>query len=170
MVKQVTLGDFIGYELEEDFMNFDLTEIQQVLDSLKNVNPIDIAHAEFLQQKALRGADIICEYLGKIIKTVAYLETKVNSTKNRAALEYKTPDGSKVTADMRKYFCEISPEVELVQIQLAKAKGSKSVLEKKHDILLKSYHSYKDMAAGLRRTVLGYSPTTPIEKSPEGWE
>jgi hypothetical protein len=169
MTQQVRLGDFIGNQLEEEFVNFDLTEIQQVLVSLQNEDAIDLSHAELLQQRSLRGADILTEYLGKIIKTIGYLETKVNSTKNRVSLAYLAPDGSRTTADMKKWAGESSPEVEEVQIKLAKAKGSKVVLEKKYDILIKSHHHFKDIAAGMRRTILGYNPMAS-EKVPDGYE
>lgn len=165
----VRLGDFLGNELEENFIEFDLTEIQQVLSSLQNEDAIDLAHAELLQQRSLRGADILTEYLGKIIKTIGYLETKVNSTKNRVSFEYQAPDGARTTADMKKWAGESSSEVEEVQIKLAKAKGSKVVLEKKYDILIKSHHHFKDIAAGMRRTILGYSPVAS-EKVPDGYE
>lgn len=170
MSQQVRLGDFLGSELEEEFELFDLTEIQQVLANLQSTDAIDLAHAELLQQQALRGADILTEYLGKIVKTVGYLEAKVNRTKNKAALNYKDPDGSRTTSDMKKWFSESSPEVEEVQIQLAKAKGSKLVLERKYDILIKCHHQFKDIAMGLRRTVLGYSTGTATDKVPEGYE
>lgn len=169
MSQQVRLGDFLGTELEEEFVNFDLTEIQQVLEQLQNDNAIDLAHAELLQQQALRGADILTEYLGKIIKTVGYLEAKVNRTKNNVSLEYKAPDGSRTTAEMKKWAGESSPEVEQVQIKLAKAKGSKVVLERKYEILIKAHHHFKDIAAGMRKTILGYSPVAS-EKIPEGYE
>ena len=168
MSEQVRLGDLLGNQLEEDFISFDFTEIQQVLSKLQIEDAIDLAHAEMLQQQSLRGADILTEYLGKIVKTVGYLETKVNSTKNKVSLEYMAPDGSKTTADMKKWAGESSPEVEAVQIKLAKAKGSKVVLEKKYDILIRAHHHYKDIAAGLRRTILGYG--TKPEKTAEGWE
>lgn len=167
MSQQVRLGDLLGDELEEEFVNFDLTEIQQVLSKLQYTDAIDLAHAELLQQQALRGADILTEYLGKIVKTVGYLESKVNSTKNKVSLDYQAPDGSRTTADMRKWAGESSPEVEEVQIRLAKAKASKMVLEKKYDILIRSHHHYKDIAAGLRKTILGYGAPAKI---PEGWE
>lgn len=169
MTQQVKLGDFLGTELEEDFMQFDLTEIQQVLEKLHNIDAIDLSHAELLQQQALRGADIVAEYLGKIVKTVGYLETKVNSVKNRASLDYKAPDGAKTTTDMKIWAGNSSAEVEAVSISLAKAKASKMVLEKKYDILIKSHHHYKDIATGLRRTVLGYGSAT-AEKTASGWE
>ncbi len=171
MSRKVRLGDYLGNNLEEDFVNFDLTEIQQVLLHLQEVDAVDLAHAEMLQQQALRGADILTEYLGKIIKTVGYLETKVNSTKNKVSLEYQAPDG-RTTIDMKKWAGESSSEVEEIQIKLAKAKASKTVLEKKYDILIRSHHHYKDIAAGLRRTILGYTPTQVIEreKIPEGYE
>lgn len=168
MEQVIRLGDFLGNNLEEDFINFDLTEIQQVLEKLKNTDAIDLAHAELLQQQALRGADIITEYLGKIVKTVGYLETKVNSTKNKVSLEYQAPDGAKTTMEMRKWAGESSSEVESLLIKLAKAKGSKSVLEKKYDLLVRAHHHYKDISAGLRRTILGYTMTK--EKISEGYE
>lgn len=169
MEQQARLGDFLGNELEEDFADFDLTEIHKVLSKLQNTDPIDLAHAELLQQQALRGADILIEYLGKIVKTTGYLETKVNSTKNRCALGYQAPDGAKTTSDMKKWFSESAPEVEAVQIKLAQAKASKMVLEKKYDLLIRQHHFYKDIAGGLRKTILGYSPISQ-EKVPDGWE
>lgn len=169
MSQQVRLGDFLGDKLEEDFSNFDLTEIQQVLVKLQNQDAIDLAHAELLQQQSLRGADVLSDYLGKMVKTVGYLEAKVNSTKNKVSLEYQAPDGSRTTADMKKWAGESSPEVEEVQIRLAKAKGSKLVLERKYEILIKSHHHFKDIAAGMRKTILGYSSSN-TDKVPEGYE
>jgi hypothetical protein len=168
MSQEVRLGDLLGGELEEEFVNFDLTEIQQVLVKLQKTDAIDLAHAELLQQQSLRGADIISEYLGRVVKTVGYLEAKVNATKNKVSLNYQAPDGAKTTADMKKWAGESSAEVEEVQIKLAKAKCSKLVLEKKYEILIKAHHHYKDIAAGLRKTILGYS--MPQEKVPEGYE
>ena len=70
---------------------------------------------------------------------------------------------------MRKLAGTIAPEVEELQIKLAKAKAGKMVLDKKYDILIKNHHYWKDLAAGMRKTILGYSqPNT--EKTPEGWE
>jgi len=169
MEEKVTLGQFIGDELEENFANFDLTEIQLVLSKLEQGEPIDLAHAEMLQQQALRGADILTEYLGKIVKTVGYLESKINSTKNAVSLAYQAPDNVRTTVEMRRWAGESSPEVEVVQIKLAKAKASKMVLEKKYDILIKSHYFYKEIAMGIRKTILGYSPMA-TEKVPEGYE
>lgn len=165
-----TLGDLVGHSLEEDFLSFDLTEIQDLLKNLQITDPIDLAHAELLQQQCLRGADIISEYLGRIVKTVTYLENKIENVKNKAALEYKDPDGGKVTVEMRRWASAFSPEVEKLQVQLAKAKGSKSFLEKKHSVLISSHYHYKEISAGLRKTILGYSVPIEKEKVPEGWE
>jgi hypothetical protein len=163
------LGDLLGNDLEVDFENFNLVEIHQVLDNLKDIDAIDLAHAELLQQQALRGADIIIEYLAKIVRTVGYLETKVNSTKNKVSMDYSVPDGTRTTLDMKKWAGETSPEVEKVQIKLATAKGAKLYLERKYEILIKSHHHFKDIAAGIRKTILGYSSGT-VEKTPEGYE
>jgi hypothetical protein len=169
MSQYVSLGDILGDQLEEEFINFDMTEIQEVLGKLQSIEAIDLAHAELLQQLSLRGADILSNYLGKIVKTVGYLEAKVNRTKNAVSLSYTAPEG-RTTAEMKKWAGESSPEVEEVQIKLAKAKGSKIVLERKYEILVKAHHHYKDIAAGMRRTILGYSLGSPAEKPPEGYE
>lgn len=167
----VYVKDLVGENMEEDFMDFDLTEIQKVLSNLQHTDAIDLPHAEVLQQQALRGADILSEYLSKLVKTVSYLESKINSAKNKASLEYKAPDGSKTTTDMKIWASFCAPEVEQLQANLSKAKGTKTLLEKKYDILIKSHHHYKDIATGLRKTILGYSaPAMPKEDIPEGWE
>lgn len=170
MSQTVRLGDLLGDELEVDFQNFDLSEVQQVLENLRDIDAIDLAHAELLQQQSLRGADVLIEYLAKLTKTVGYLETKVASTKNKVSLEYQAPDGTRTTLDMKKWAADVSPEVEAVQIKLAAAKGSKLYLERKYELLVKSHHHFKDIAAGLRRTILGYSLGTTNEKVPEGYE
>jgi hypothetical protein len=171
MNQQVRLGDLLGTSAEEDFRNFDLTEVQKILKHLQNIDPIDLAHAESLQQQALRGADILAEFLAKIVKTVSYLEARVNSIKNKVSLEYVAPDGSRTTTDMKIWAGNASSEVELISISLSEAKASKIVLEKKFDIMIRTHHHYKDIAQGLRRTVLGYTrdPDSSEEKAPEGW-
>lgn len=167
MTEKVKLGDFIGVSLEENFMDFDLSEIQDVLMQLRNNDAIDLAHAELLQQQSLRGADILTEYLGRIVKAIGVLEAKINTAKNKAALEYKAPDGARTTTDMRIWYSAIAPEVEELQIALSKAKASKMVLDKKYDIIIKNHHYYKDIAAGLRKSILGY--TTSKDDIPEGY-
>jgi hypothetical protein len=163
--------DLIGTGFDTDVSLFDMTEIQSVLYTLQNESPIDLAHAEMLQQKALRGADILSEYLGEIVRVLSFLESKVNSTKNKVSLEYKTPDGSKATLDMKKWAAEVSPEVEAILLKLASIKGVKAVLDKKYDILIKSHHHYKDIATGMRRTVLGYTVGVGSKRDdiPEGY-
>lgn len=171
MGQPVRLGDLLGNELEADFQSFDLSEIQLVLENLRDMEAIDLAHAEVLQQQALRGADVLTEYLAKITKTVGYLETKVASTKNKVSLEYQSPDGSRTTLDMKKWAADVSPEVEAVQIKLAAAKGTKLFLDRKYELLIKSHHHFKDIAAGLRRTILGYSQgTQSSDPVPDGYE
>jgi len=153
----------------ENFQDFDLTEVQEVLIQLKTIDAIDLAHAELLQQQALRGADILAEYLAKMVKSVAHLEAELNSTRNKVSLDYVAPDGARTTVDMKKWAGECSPEVVAVQERLAEAKGSKVYLERKYEILVKAHHHFKDIAAGLRKTILGYSSGT-TEPPPPGYE
>ena len=169
MSQQVRLGDLLGSKNEEDFRSFDLTEVQAVLDQLRETDAIDLAHAEYLQQQALRGADILVEYLAKMVKTIGYLEAKVNSTKNKVSLEYVAPDGARTTVDMKKWAAECSPDVVAAQEKLADAKGGKVALDRKFDIIVKAHHHYKDIAAGLRKTILGYSSGT-TDPTPAGYE
>jgi hypothetical protein len=169
MSQQVRLGDLLGNELEVDFAEFDLAEIETVLENLRDIEAIDLPHAEALQQQALRGADVLIEYLAKIVKTVSYLESKVASTKNKVSLEYQAPDGAKTTLDMKKWAAEVSPAVDAAQAKLAAAKGAKLYLEKKYDVLIRSHHHYKDIAQGFRKTILGF--VNPANTStPSGWE
>ena len=170
MSQQVRLGDLLGSNPVEDFRNFDLTEVQQVLDQLRTTDAVDLAHAEYLQQQSLRGADILAEYMAKMVKTVAHLEAKVNSVKNKVSLDYVAPDGARTTVDMKKWAAECSPEVTEALERLAEAKGGKVALERKFDIIVKAHHHYKDIAAGLRRTILGYSSGTSTEPTPAGYE
>jgi hypothetical protein len=158
----ITLGSILGTNYEEDFAEFDLTEIQGVLATLANTASIDLAHAELLQQQALRGADLASEFLGKLVKTTSYLEGRVNATKNKASLEY-APAFGKSTADLRKQAGEASPEVEELSNRLAKAKGARVMLEKKLDILIKTHHHYKEIAMGMRKGIVSHTQNTPVE-------
>lgn len=164
MQKQ-TLGDIIGEELVDDFSNFDLSVLKEVIDGLSSTDAIDFSHAELLQQKALYGANLMLDFLGKLVKTTNYLESKISSVKNKTALEYKAPNGEKTTADMKKQAGESAPEVESLSILLAKAKGAKAVLEKKYDIMIKSHYFYKEICQGQKQTIPGYK----IQNTPEGW-
>lgn len=155
-LESITVAKLVGDSFDDTFMAWDMTEVQKLVSTLQNQNVPDLAHAELLSQKALRCADILSEYLAKIVKIIHYLESKVSSAKNKAALEYKDPDGGRTTVEMKKWAGECSKDVEDVQIDLAKAKGTKAVLEKKYEIIIKTHHHYKEIAAGLRKTVLGY--------------
>ena len=149
-----TLSDLInGDKFDDEFLKFDLTEIQSVLSALKSEDAIDIAHAEHLQRKALRGADIVSEYLGIITKMISYYESKLNSAKNKASLDYTAPEG-RTTAEMKKWAGECSPDIEPWQDKLAKAKAGKVVLSNKYDILIREHHNYKDIANGIRRGIV----------------
>jgi hypothetical protein len=169
-----TLGDLIGDKDEDAFGDFDLSEVQEILGELRETQPHDIAHAELIQQRALRGADILSEFMGKMVKTVGFLESKVNSIKNKAALNYSAPPGARVTADVRRSAAEADPGVEEASIKLARAKAGKIVLEKKFDLLIRQHHHAKDIANGLRRTILGmptssFPPRGNEEDVPEGY-
>jgi len=151
----VTINDIMGSG-EDKFSDFDLTEIQEILQHLASDQLSDIPHAEMVQVKTLRAADLLSEYLSRIVKTTSMLESKVSSLKNKVALEYDP--GSKVTADMRKYASESDPDVVALQETLARAKGAKALLEKKYDVIIKYHHHAKDITQGLRKTILGHSP------------
>jgi len=155
--KKITVGDVLGDSLEDAYLNFDITEIQELVGRLQNTNVPDLAHAEYLQQQALRCADILSEYIAKLVKTIHYLDSEVSRVKNQTALNYTPKDGTRMSIELRKMAGEASQEVNDLQIKVARAKGSKVILDKKYEIIIKSHHHYKDIASGLRRTMLGYS-------------
>src|ERR1039457_1607173 len=166
-MSQTTLGNLLGSEMVDKFEDFDLTEIQNVLKSLANENANDLAHSDFLQQKCLYAANLLVDYLAQLVKSVSYLEGKVNSTKNKAALDYKSGE-SKITADMRRSASESDPEVEKLNIALSRAKGAKVMIEKKLDILIKSHHFYKDISSGMRKGMIamgGNAPTSSLDEN-----
>ena len=146
------LKQLVGDTFTDNFEEFDLAVVQQVLASLSTDQAIDIPHSEKLQQKTLFAADLLTEYLAKLIKTVSYLESKMNSVKNKVSLEYNAPEGIKTTADMKKQAGESSEEVEKLALQLAKAKGAKSLVERKYEILLKAHHHFKDLSSNQKKT------------------
>jgi hypothetical protein len=161
MNDKITLGQIVGTDFSDSFENFDLTQVQSVLSSLSFDGVIDIAHSEQIQQRTLYAADLITTYLAKLVKIVSFLESKVNSTKNKVALAYKSPDG-KTTGEMKKQAGESSTEVEGISVALAKAKGAKALLEKKYDILLKLHYMSKELSGNQKQSIIS-------EKKNIGW-
>jgi len=156
MADKVTLKQLIGDSNTDDFLNFDITVIQSVLSQLASDQAIDIAHSEMLQQKALYAADILSEYLARMIKTVSFLESKLNAVRNKVSLEYEASN-RKTTMEMKRLAGESDPRVEEIAIELAKAKGAKTALEKKYDLLIKSHHYWKDISASQNKGMVSNS-------------
>lgn len=149
----ITLGQLIGDKEVEEFESFDLTEVQKVLKTLGNEQGFDLAHSEYLQQRSLYGAELLIDFIAKLVKTTSYLENKINAVKNRVALEYKPTEG-KATADMRKNAAECSPEAEKLSLQLAKTKAARISIEKKYELLLKTFYFYKELSATQRGSII----------------
>lgn len=161
--EKITLGKIIGEDFSDDFEKFDLTIIQEVLTSLSNENPIDLAHSEMLQQKALYAAELMVEYIAKLVKMVNFYESRINTVKNKTALNYKVEDG-RTTADMKKQAGEASPEVEALGLQLSKAKGAKVLLERKYEILIKLHHHFKDISNAQKKGIVSNSSAVGWDK------
>ncbi len=162
-----TIADLVGISFEDQYLDFDLTPVKKVLVLLNTEKLIDLAHADFFQQRSLYAADLISDYLAKLVKMISYHEAKINTAKNKAALAYEAP-GGRTTADLRKFASECAPEVEQLQNELAKLKGAKAALDKKYDILIKFHHLCKEMASKYRG---GGHIVAPIidNASSEGW-
>lgn len=161
------IKDLIGDNLEEAFLEFDLTEVQKVVKKLQSEDVPTLAQAERLQQEALRAADVLSEHLAKIHKTIHYLTAKVSSVKNKECLNYEPPSGTRMSNELRKMAGESSDKVLELELTLAKAKGAKTAIEKKYDIVIKTHHHYKDIANGLRKTIQGYSSPIIMEEEEE---
>jgi hypothetical protein len=147
-----TIRDIIGDDVEEAFLDFDYTRIQEVLNEVSNSETPSMAHAEYLAHKCLVAADILAGYMGKLVKFSSYLENKITSTRNQYAIEYKGTDG-KTTADMRALALKSCPAADIYEETLAKLKGTKITIEKRYDILIKNHHQYKDIAARMNRMI-----------------
>lgn len=160
-MSKITLGELLGNNNIENFEDFDLTEVQKVLKSLSIEDAIDIAHCHYLQQRALFGADQLIDMNAKLVKSAAYLESKLNSVKNKCALEYKDGD-KKITADMRKNAGEASKEAEELSLILARIKGAKLAIEKKLDLLLKIHYHFKEVAQSQNLGILNGTPKASI--------
>jgi len=153
----IKVKDLVGDSLDDAVFEFDLTEVQEVVSKLQSEDVPTLAQAERLCQEALRGADVLSEHLAKVHKIMNYLEAKVSSVRNKIALDYTSSDDKRVSIELRKMAGEASQEVLDIEIELAKVKGAKTLLEKKYDIIIKAHHHYKDIAAGLRKTMVGYN-------------
>jgi hypothetical protein len=151
----ITVGSLLGNDLDEAVLDFDLSEVQEVVSLLQSEDTPTIVEAERMQQKALRAADVLSEMLGKVHKTIHYLDAKCSSVKNRESLNYSPPDGVRVSIELRKMAGESSDELIALETSLSRAKGAKALLEKKYEIIIKSHHYYKDIANGLKLTVQG---------------
>ena len=152
---KITLGELLGNDMVENFEDFDLTEVQKVLKSLAVEDAMDVSFCAYLQQRSLYGAELLIDMSAKMVKTVGYLESKINSVKNKCALEYKHPDDKvRVTAEMRKSASESDPKVDELSLMLAKCKGAKFALEKKLDLILKSHYHFKELAAAQNQGVI----------------
>jgi hypothetical protein len=143
------LKDMVNSSTDEQFLNFSLDDIQAILTSLQNTEVPDLAHAELMQQRALIGANMVCDFLAKVVKIVSSLDNKINSMRSTYAINYRI-DGKVPAADVRTLALKSCPDVSDLEELLSNAKASKSFLERKYDILIKTHHHYKDIAAGLR--------------------
>lgn len=166
-MSKITLGNIIGSKDIEDFEDFELTEVQAVLKALGSDQPFDLGQSEFLQQRSLYASELLIDMIAKLVKTSVFLESKINSVKNKIALEYKTTDGTRLTADLRRQAGECAPEVEALTFKLAKAKGAKIALEKKYDVLSKMHYHLKELAATQKQSIIGGGSKVNISFSPD---
>lgn len=149
----VTVKDIIGNGFDDEFEDFDMTEIQELVSELQSNQLPDLASSEYMMQRSLRCADLIGEYLCKLVKLVSYYEALANKTKYAVALAYEDPKGGKTTQEAKKWAGESSVELLEIEIKIAKIKGAKAVLEKKFEIVIRMFHSIKDMASGMRKSL-----------------
>ena len=172
---KVLLGDLLGNNDIEDFNSFDLTEIQKVLKSLAIEDALDISHCQYLQQRSLFGAECLIDFSAKMVKTVGFIEAKINTLKNKCSLEYKHPEeGIRITAEMRKSGGESDPRVEELSFLLARAKGAKLAIEKKLDLILKMHYHFKELAISMQQGIISGAPKAAMlsekqEYSKVGW-
>jgi hypothetical protein len=145
---------FKDNEPDEIFLDFDLTEIQELVKQLQNETVHDVAAADNLQRQALVCADLLAEYIAKLIKIISHLDVKESRIRNKVSLEFnKGEDGKAASMALRKLAGDASEEAEEVGYIIAKAKGTKALLEKKYDVIIKAHHFYKEISQSFRKNM-----------------
>ncbi len=146
------IRDIIGDKMEEDFLEFDYTYIQETLNEVSNSATPNLAMAEYLQFKCLSAADVLIEYSGKLIKYSTYLDNKITSMRNRHAMEFYAAN-PKAAADIRAMSLKSCPDADELENTSAQLKGTRAIIEKKFDLLIKAHHHYKEVASRLNRMI-----------------
>ena len=145
-----TVRDIVGdCDLEEEFDTISLDEVNVVLDELNSCSIHDVAHAEYLQQKALACANYLANHLSRIVKIASFLESQISTQRNKTAAYY-TRDDVKVTNDLRIFAAKACPEAAMLENKLSRVKGIKLLLEKKYDLLLKCHYYFKEIASSFK--------------------
>ena len=161
----VNAKDLLNTEI--DLENFDLTEVQEIISEMREMEVIDLAHADLKQQMCLFLADKLNDHCAVLTKQISKLESNLSVEKNKASLDYKAEEG-KTTTDMKVWAGNCAPKVIEIQNSLASLKGVLFLLSKKSDLVLKSFYYFKALSDSYRRTTaLGFNPV--IADSNDNW-
>jgi len=142
----MNIKDLIGHD--DEFGEFEMSEVMSILRAAENVQASDVAHAEKLQHRCIVGTRILLEYESKIIQTVSKLSAKIPAVRAKYALSYKGEEGEKRPTDKTKdYAYKQCPEALELEEKLGLAMAAKNSLQKYQEVLNKFHYYYRDICA-----------------------
>jgi len=139
------IKDEIGETFEDDFMEFDLTLVHDLLDDINNNSAPDLYQAEDLRRRTIVGMRMLTQYEGRLIKITNYLNSKIPAIRSKYAIHY-TNEGKKDPTDKtRDYAFKSCPDAEPFEKTLAQATAARTVVQKKYELLSKAHYMYRDL-------------------------
>jgi hypothetical protein len=142
------LGAVLGFA-DFDPEKIDISEIKELTDAIPKDGNVDVAIAESLATKFLRGADRCAEILAQLTWWEAKMEDEKRHAIAKASLVTAAQKGLKTATDRRTY-ADADPECLKACEASNKAKAMKQWFKNKHDSLVSAHYLMKDIAKGGR--------------------
>lgn len=142
------LGAVLGFS-SFDPEKLDVSEITELTESIPKDGNVDVAIAEALATKFLRGADRCAEFLAQM----TWWEAKMDDEKRRALAHATliTADSKGLkTATEKKVYADGDPNYLKACEASNKAKAMKQWFKNKHESLVSAHYLMKDIAKGGR--------------------
>lgn len=142
------LGTIMGFK-DFDPEKLDVSEITELTDSIPKDGNVDIAIAEVMATKFLRGADRCAEILAQLTWWEGKKDDEKRHALSTAFLVTAGQRGLK-TATEKKVYAEGDPEYLKACDASNRAKAMKQWFKNKHESLVSAHYLMKDIAKGGR--------------------
>jgi hypothetical protein len=142
------LGSVLGFA-DFDPERIDISEIRELTDSIPKDGNVDVAIAEVLATKFLRGADRCSEILAQLTWWEARMDDGKRRALAQASLVTAVAKGLKTAIEKRTY-AEGDPEYLKACEAANRAKAMKQWFKNKHESLVSAHYLMKEIAKGGR--------------------